>query len=180
MAMLTYTIDTVETLHQHIWSSRTTYLANQRKKGDDNNPFLEADRREVAKREAASKRVHPTLLASTASQPSTQAGGTSTTASLFGSGTSASMFGSGPAAATATLPSPAFSGATASGSSGGLFSGTPTPVPSSGLFGASTVTLGLQTPGNAFGNPIQSSGTAAPAFGIGTTQGVCQTFSVSI
>ncbi|KAI5067884.1 hypothetical protein GOP47_0016229 [Adiantum capillus-veneris] len=232
----------VETLHQHIWSRRTIYLANQRKKGDDNNPFLEADRREVAKREAASKRVHPTLLASMASQLSTQLGGlisnptswstpssgssssasmlfsgsssfpafntaggltstnvsafsspssslfvsssapsasicgalgTSTSASLFGSGISSSIFGSGPAAATAPSALPAFSGVSASSSSGNLVGGTP--MPSSGLFGASAVTLGLQTPGSAFGNPAQPLGTAAPAFGIGTTQGTTTT-----
>lgn len=234
----------VETLHQQIWSRRTTYLSNQRKRGDDNNPFLEADRREVAKKEAAAKRVHPTLQASTSSQLSTQAAGllsnatpssapssgtsgstsllfsgstpfsafnvagslTSASApsfstpslSLFGStsapsssifgssglpavpsllssGMSSSIFGSGPAGGSSSSPLSTFSGASAASSSSPLFGGTA--MPSGGLFGSSTPTLGGQTPGSIFGNPAQplGTGTGPPAFGIGTTQGVTTT-----
>uniref|UniRef100_UPI004072FD0D NUP58 n=1 Tax=Arabidopsis thaliana TaxID=3702 RepID=UPI004072FD0D len=51
----------VESIHQYIESMRTSYLADQRRRGECHDPFLEADRRETAKQEAAAKRVHPTL-----------------------------------------------------------------------------------------------------------------------
>ncbi|KAE8690302.1 VAMP721 protein [Hibiscus syriacus] len=43
----------VEIIHQYIQSMKTTYLADHRGRGDVNDPFLEADRRETAKQEAA-------------------------------------------------------------------------------------------------------------------------------
>ncbi|KAH9306634.1 hypothetical protein KI387_011038, partial [Taxus chinensis] len=69
-----YVAAEVETLHQRIESMRAAYLADQRRRGDESDPFLEADRRELAKREAAAKRVHPALQSSF-SQPSTQVTG---------------------------------------------------------------------------------------------------------
>ncbi|KAE8701227.1 Nuclear pore complex protein NUP58 [Hibiscus syriacus] len=65
----------VESIHQYIQSMKTAYLADHRGRGDVNDPFLEADRRETAKQEAAAKRVHPTLHLPTNSQPSTQVAG---------------------------------------------------------------------------------------------------------
>ncbi|XP_078442310.1 hydroxyproline-rich glycoprotein family protein [Wolffia australiana] len=56
-----YTAAKVESIHQFIESMKTAYLADQRRRGDLSDPFLEADRRETAKLEAAAKRVHPTL-----------------------------------------------------------------------------------------------------------------------
>ncbi|XP_015890071.1 nuclear pore complex protein NUP58 isoform X3 [Ziziphus jujuba] len=47
----------VESIHQYIESMRTAYLADQRRRGDGNDPFLEADRRETARQEAAAKRT---------------------------------------------------------------------------------------------------------------------------
>ncbi|KAF9600720.1 hypothetical protein IFM89_011407 [Coptis chinensis] len=42
----------VESLHQYIESMKTAYLADQRRKGDANDPFLEAGRRELAKQKS--------------------------------------------------------------------------------------------------------------------------------
>ncbi|KAJ7952902.1 nuclear pore complex protein NUP58 [Quillaja saponaria] len=63
----------VESIHQYIESMKTAYLAEQRRRGDVNDPFLEADRRETARQEAATKRVHPTLHLPANLQPSIQA-----------------------------------------------------------------------------------------------------------
>ncbi|XP_022740145.1 nuclear pore complex protein NUP58-like isoform X2 [Durio zibethinus] len=124
----------VESIHQYIESMKTAYLADQRVRGDVNDPFLEADRRETAKQEAAAKRVHPTLHLPANSQPSTQVAG------LFASSAS-------PAAASA----PQTSAATSSASSGGglsLFS-TPSSTPassmSSSLFATPTTGASIQT-----------------------------------
>ncbi|KDP31861.1 hypothetical protein JCGZ_12322 [Jatropha curcas] len=95
----------VESIHQYIESMKTAYLADQRRRGDVNDPFLEADRRETAKQEAAAKRVHPTLHLPASSQPSTQVVG------LFASSAT-------PGASTA----PQTSAATVSTSSGSGFS----------------------------------------------------------
>ncbi|KAI4314923.1 hypothetical protein L6164_027783 [Bauhinia variegata] len=65
----------VESIHQYIESMKSAYLADQRRCGEENDPFLEADRRETARQEAASKRVHPTLHLPVNSQPSTQVAG---------------------------------------------------------------------------------------------------------
>ncbi|KAE9449759.1 hypothetical protein C3L33_18342, partial [Rhododendron williamsianum] len=46
----------VESIHQYIESMKAAYLADQRRRGDANDPFLEADRRETAKQEAAARR----------------------------------------------------------------------------------------------------------------------------
>ncbi|CAA0840913.1 Nuclear pore complex protein NUP58 [Striga hermonthica] len=66
----------VESIHQYIESMRTAYLADQRRRGDENDPFLEADRREMAKQEAAARRAHPTQhLPSAPQQPPNQSNG---------------------------------------------------------------------------------------------------------
>ncbi|MQL85637.1 hypothetical protein Taro_018157 [Colocasia esculenta] len=70
-----YVAAKVENLHQYIESMKTAYLADQRQRGDMNDPFLEADRREAAKLKAAARRIHPTLhLPAICSRPSQDAG----------------------------------------------------------------------------------------------------------
>ncbi|KAK3011726.1 hypothetical protein RJ639_012289 [Escallonia herrerae] len=114
----------VESIHQYIESMKTAYLADQRRRGDGNNPFLEADRRETAKQEAAARRVHPTLHLPANSQSSTHVAGllassatsgvsiapnTSAVVPLVSSASASSIF-STPAAATSSsslFPSPA-------------------------------------------------------------------------
>ncbi|MBA0655612.1 hypothetical protein Goklo_008079, partial [Gossypium klotzschianum] len=124
----------VESIHQYIESMKTAYLADHRHRGDVNDPFLEADRRETAKQEAAAKRVHPTLHLPANSQPSTQVAG------LFAS-----------SAAPAAASAPQTSAATSAASSGGglsLFS-TPSSTPassmSSSLFATPTTGASIQT-----------------------------------
>ena len=51
---------------------KTEYLHGQRRLGNATDPFLEANRRETAKQEAAAKRVHPTLHLPAPVQPTAQ------------------------------------------------------------------------------------------------------------
>lgn len=52
----------VEALHQHTGAMRSAFLSEIRRRGDESDPFVEAERRAVAQRDAAAKRiVHPTL-----------------------------------------------------------------------------------------------------------------------
>ncbi|XP_019421984.1 PREDICTED: nuclear pore complex protein NUP58-like isoform X2 [Lupinus angustifolius] len=112
----------VESIHQYIESMKSAYLADQRRRGEVNDPFLEADRRETARQEAASKRVHPTLHLPANSQPSTQVAG------LFSSsGTQGAL----PAPQTSAAPSSS-SLSSSSGSGFSLFS-TPSSAPSSSM-----------------------------------------------
>lgn len=130
---------------------KTAYLADQRRCGDANDPFLEADRRETAKQEAAARRVHPTLHLPASSQPLTQVAGliassassaphTSAAVLTASSGSGSSLF-STPSAATSSsslfsTPTPTASAPTAS-----LF-GVPGASPQSSLFGPSMPSLG--------------------------------------
>ncbi|KAL0450279.1 UNVERIFIED_CONTAM: Nuclear pore complex protein [Sesamum latifolium] len=148
----------VESIHQYIESMKTAYLADQRRRGDGNDPFLEADRRETAKQEAAARRVHPTLHLPAASQSTGQgtgpfsisaAPGTSAAASTpaivsASSGSGSSLF-STPAAASST-PS-LFSTPTASAPLTSLLgtAATPQSSPFSSL-SASTSAFGISTP----------------------------------
>lgn len=120
----------VESIHQYIESMRTAYLADQRRRGDVGDPFLEADRREMARQEAAAKRVHPTLHLPAAPQPTTQVAG---------------LFASSGAPGVSTAPPT--SGAPVSSSSGAgfsLFAATPASTSSSSLFSTpATATGGL-------------------------------------
>lgn len=99
---------------------KTAYLADQRFRGDGNDPFLEADRRETAKQEAAARRVHPTLHLPANSVPSTQV---------------SALFSSSAAPGTSATPqtSAAVSSAT-SGSGLSLFNTPSASMPSSSLF----------------------------------------------
>lgn len=58
---LIYVASKVENLHQHAETIRTQYLNDLRNSGNWNDPFVEADRKEAAKQEAAARIVHPTL-----------------------------------------------------------------------------------------------------------------------
>ncbi|CAA7404317.1 unnamed protein product [Spirodela intermedia] len=181
-----YTAAKVENLHQYIESMKTAYLADQRRRGDFSDPFLEADRRETAKLEAAAKRVHPTLhLPAIPSQSPTAAvspfPGSSTPApSVFpqpgggSSGSGQSLF-STPSSAVASAAAPVSS----------LFS-TPSSVPTSGLFGppgfspqstpfAPTQTPSLLGPGTPSFMPTPSIGSSPlfslPSFASGAAVG---------
>lgn len=131
----------VESIHQYIESMKSAYLADQRRRGEVNDPFLEADRRETARQEAASKRVHPTLHLPANSQPSTQVAG---------------LFSSSGTQATLTAPQP--SAATSSSSSGSGFSlfSTPTSAPSSSM-SSLFATPTTPAPGSWFGATPQTS-----------------------
>ncbi|XP_048531905.1 nuclear pore complex protein NUP58-like [Triticum urartu] len=58
---LIFVASKVENLHQHAETIRTQYLNDLRNSGNWNDPFVEADRKEAAKQEAAARIVHPTL-----------------------------------------------------------------------------------------------------------------------
>ncbi|KAK9285540.1 hypothetical protein L1049_024735 [Liquidambar formosana] len=143
----------VESIHQYIESMKMAYLADQRRRGDGNDPFLEADRRETAKQEAAAKRVHPTLHLPAVSQPSTQVAGlfsssatpvastappTSTAVSLASSGSALSLF-STPSSAPSAFPS-LFSTPSTSAPVSSLFGSTGA-TPQTSLFGSSSASL---------------------------------------
>ncbi|WCJ31044.1 Nuclear pore complex protein NUP58 [Euphorbia peplus] len=128
-----------ESIHQYIESMRTAYLADQRRRGDMNDPFLEADRRETAKQEAAAKRVHPTLHLPANSQPSTQVAG------LF-----ASSATPGASVAPQTSPAPV---SASSGSGLSLFS-----TPSTALSPLSTSSLFATPAASTQGSSLFGSG----------------------
>ncbi|XP_055802811.1 nuclear pore complex protein NUP58 isoform X2 [Solanum dulcamara] len=160
----------VESIHQYIESMKTAYLADQRRRGDESDPFLEADRRETAKQEAAAKRVHPTLHLPAISQPSTQVAGlisssaapgvsgtpqTSTAVSSASAGSGFSLFATPSVAASSSSP---FTTPTMSAPVSSLF-GTSGASPQTSLFG----TLSTSTP--AFSTPLFGS---TPASGVST------------
>ncbi|XVF17756.1 hypothetical protein REPUB_Repub10bG0151100 [Reevesia pubescens] len=157
----------VESIHQYIEYMKTAYLADQRRRGDVNDPFLEADRRETAKQEAAAKRVHPTLHLPANSQSSTQVAG------LFASSAT-------PAAASA----PQTSAATAAASSALSLFSTPSSTPassmSSSLFATPNTGASIQTSlfSSSSGSLLGSASTPSlfssttPAFGSTASAGV--------
>ncbi|BFG38984.1 hypothetical protein CerSpe_252580 [Prunus speciosa] len=168
----------VESIHQYIVSMKSAYLANQRCLGDGNDPFLEADRRETARQEAAAKRVHPTLHLPATSQPSTQVAG------LFASsGTQGAS--PAPQISTATITASSGSGlslfntpsAPSSSMSSSLFATPITSGPISSLFGSSSATpqtsLFSSSSASLFGAASTPSvlGNTAPAFGSTTPIG---------
>lgn len=150
----------VEELHQHTGAMRTAFLQERHRRGDDSDPFVEAERRAIAQRDAAAKRiVHPTLhLPAPQTVTPTAPVGTTSTPGMFG-GTqpgifqiqsstpvaSQSLFGSTPTPSTnlfgSTTPSTNLFGSTTPN----LFSSTLTTTggSSSSLFGS---TLGSTTP----------------------------------
>ncbi|PRQ47811.1 putative nucleoporin p58/p45 [Rosa chinensis] len=156
----------VESIHQYIVSMKAAYLANQRRLGDGNDPFLEADRRETARQEAAAKRVHPTLHLPAISQPSTQVAGL-----LASSGSQAASTAPQTSAATTTASSGSafslFSTPSAPSSSSmasSLFATPTTPAPVSSLFGPSSATPQTST-ASQLGNTAQALGSTTPVGG---------------
>lgn len=149
----------VESIHQYIESMKSAYLANQRRLGDGSDPFLEADRRETAKQEAAAKRAHPTLHLPANSQPSTQVAG------LLAAPGSASLQTSGAmlAASSGSFSTPS-SAPSLSMSSSSLFATPSGSAPTSSLFGPAGATP--QTSASPlFGSSAPSFGSAAAAGG---------------
>ncbi|KAL3833384.1 hypothetical protein ACJIZ3_008120 [Penstemon smallii] len=126
----------VESIHQYIESMKTAYLADQRHRGDGNNPFLEADRRETAKLEAASRRVHPTLHLPAVSQPTTQVTGPFASSAAPGASTATNT--PAPVLASTGSGSSLFSTPSAAMTSSSLFSTPATSAPTSSLFGFGT------------------------------------------
>ncbi|KAJ0252322.1 Nuclear pore complex protein NUP58 [Hirschfeldia incana] len=164
----------VENIHQYIESMRTAYLADQRRRGECHDPFLEADRRETAKQEAAAKRVHPTLhLPAAATTTTTSAPQTSTQAAGLITSSSATP----PTSAAFPTPNPS-SGtglffntpASASAPTTSLFATPSSAAPTSSLFGAATTPsqtpLFGSSPASAFGSaPASAFGSAPSLFG---------------
>ncbi|CAA3007897.1 nuclear pore complex NUP58 [Olea europaea subsp. europaea] len=150
----------VESIHQYVESMKTAYLADQRRRGDGNDPFLEADRRETAKQEAAARRVHPTLHLPAVSQPSTQVAGLLTSSAATGASTTPSAF----AAASASSGSGTSLFATPSATTSPSLFSTPTPsAPVSSLFASSGATP-QTSPFGSLSVSTSGFGTSAPLF----------------
>ncbi|XP_022894930.1 nuclear pore complex protein NUP58 isoform X2 [Olea europaea var. sylvestris] len=145
----------VESIHQHIESMKTTYLADQRCRGDGNDPFLEADRRETAKQEAAARRVHPTLHLPAVCQPSTQVAGLLTSSAATGTSTTPISASSGSGTSLFATPSAV--------TSLSLFSTPTTSAPVSSLFASSGVTP-QTSPLGSLSVSTSAFGTSAPLF----------------
>lgn len=154
----------MESLHQYVESMKTAYLADQRRRGDANDPFLEANRRETAKLKAAARRVHPTLhLPTVSSKPTSGA------------------FNSSVAPATSAMQPSIVPSAASSGSGHSLFStpsssflfSTPTAsAPASNLYGSSVFSpqsTSFGTPAPPFGSIQASSGFASSTPTVGST-----------
>ncbi|KAL9671893.1 hypothetical protein QQ045_009466 [Rhodiola kirilowii] len=164
----------VESIHQYIESMKMAYLADQRRRGDSDNPFLEADRRETAKLEAAAKRVHPTLHLPAAPQPAAQGAALFSSSSALGTSTAAQT-----SAATSSTGGGLFSTPfSAPSSTLSLFSTPSTSAPTSSLFGASTAATPQTTnfgasSGSLFGSASTPSlfGNTASAFGTTASTG---------
>uniref|UniRef100_A0A1D1ZGL3 Nucleoporin p58/p45 n=1 Tax=Anthurium amnicola TaxID=1678845 RepID=A0A1D1ZGL3_9ARAE len=189
-----YVAAKVENLHQYIESMKTAYLADQRQRGDGNDPFLEADRRETAKLEAAARRVHPTLhLPAVSSQPSSQNAGLFFSSGMPGAsvvshqplgGSSGGSSGSG----FLTLSTPSTSAAAST-----LFSTPSSSAPASTLFSSSgfspqstasgpaqTPLFGVSTPAATSIPAIGSSPLfSTPSFGPGPTMGSGASFGAT-
>ncbi|KAK3416136.1 hypothetical protein EUGRSUZ_H01972 [Eucalyptus grandis] len=163
----------VESIHQYIGSMKTAYLADQRHRGDGNDPFLEADRRETARQEAASRRVHPTLHLPPVSQPSTQVAGLFASSATPGASTAPQTSraivsaSSGSGLSLFSTPSSA-----PSMSSSSLFATPSTSAPVSSLFGTAgtspqTPQFGSSSSASLFGSASTPSlfGSSAPSLG---------------
>ncbi|XP_073057881.1 nuclear pore complex protein NUP58 isoform X1 [Primulina eburnea] len=147
----------VESIHQYIESMKTAYLADKRRRGDVNNPFLEANRRETAKQEAASRRIHPTLHLPAVSNPTAQATGPFNSSAAPVS----SMTTNAPAAVSAS-----------SGSGSSLFSTPSIATSSPSLFSTPTTSAPvlslLGTTASPQSSPFSSLSAASSAFAIST------------
>jgi nucleoporin p58/p45 len=159
-----YVASKVENLHQYVVTLKTEYLHGQRRLGNASDPFLEANRREAAKQEAAAKRVHPTLHLPAPVQPTTQISAPTT------SQPQQSLL---PSAATSSSAFPAFSMPASAPSTSSLFStpttpslfSTPTtPSLTTNLFGT-TGSAQLSTPFGTSSTPTLGSTPAPSGFG---------------
>ncbi|CAH8344512.1 unnamed protein product [Eruca vesicaria subsp. sativa] len=154
----------VENIHQYIESMRTAYLADQRRRGEFHDPFLEADRRETAKQEAAAKRVHPTLHLP-ANTTTTQVAGLLTSSATPGASnapqTSAAIPTPNPSSGAGLFNTPA------SAPSNSLFATPSSAAPASSLFGPATTpsqtSLFGSTPAPAFGSSSSLFGQPTPS-----------------
>ncbi|EPS70070.1 hypothetical protein M569_04692, partial [Genlisea aurea] len=174
----------VESIHQYIESMKTAYLADQRGRGDCNDPFLEADRRETAKQEAAARRIHPTLHLPAVSQPTGQAVGslaigspsvvpTATNVSAPGSAMSASgssLFSTPIASMTQPLFSTPLTGASSLGTAATQSSSPFNTTLLKSAFGSSTPLFG-STPAAGASALTASFGTVGAAAGSGSSFG---------
>lgn len=160
-----YVASKVENLHQYVATMKTEYLHGQRRLGNANDPFLEANRREAAKEEAAAKRVHPTLHLPAPVQPTTQVSAPATSQpqqSLLPSATnSSSAFAAFSTPASAPSTSSLFSTPTTPTLTSSLFS---TPALTTNLFGSSG-SAQLSTPFGTSSTPTLGSTPAPSAFG---------------
>ncbi|KAL3649400.1 Nucleoporin p58/p45 [Castilleja foliolosa] len=181
----------VESIHQYIESMKTAYLADQRRRGEENNPFLEADRRETAKQEAADRRVHPTLHLPSVSQPTNQNTEqlaisvppgpltvTNTPAAAVPSGSlfstpapSASLF-STPAPSASLFSNPAAAPFASTGSGPSLFSTPVAPSATSSLFSTPTASTSFSSLLNTAATPQSSPFSSTPLFGSTPASGV--------
>lgn len=125
----------VESIHQYIESMRTAYLADQRRRGEENDPFLEADRRETAKQEAAARRVHPTIHLPAGPQLTGQATGHLGLPAATGVSTSTNTSSSATVSALSGSGSLLFSTPAAASSTPSLFSTPTSSAPFSSLLG---------------------------------------------
>ncbi|CAH9084202.1 unnamed protein product [Cuscuta europaea] len=144
----------VESIHQYIESMKTAYLIDQRRRGDAGDPFLEADRRETAKQEAAARRVHPTLHLPAPPKPPTHVTGLQSSSAMPGSSTApqtSAVISNNSAASGSSL----FSTPAIATSSSSLFSTPTTSAPTASLFGS-----GASPQTSLFG----PSSTSTPAF----------------
>ncbi|KAL6655466.1 hypothetical protein ACP70R_006292 [Stipagrostis hirtigluma subsp. patula] len=154
-----YVASKVENLHQYVESMKTEYLNEQRRMGNGSDPFLEANRREAAKQEAAARRVHPTLHLPAPAQPTTQSAAPAT---------SQPQQSSLPSGATSSSAISAFGTPASAPSSSSLFSTPTTPAPSGNLFGTSG-SAQLTTPFGTPSTPTLGSTPAPSGFGTSNT-----------
>ncbi|CAN1188408.1 Nuclear pore complex protein NUP58 [Linum perenne] len=133
-----HTAAKVESIHQYIESMRAAYLVDQRRRGEGNDPFLEADRRETARQEAAAKRVHPTSHLPANSQPSTQVAGLLPSSAAPAASTAPQTATTAPGTASSGAGLSLFSTPASSSMAGtSLFATPATSAPASSLFGSS-------------------------------------------
>ncbi|CAN1225205.1 Nuclear pore complex protein NUP58 [Linum grandiflorum] len=163
-----HTAAKVESIHQYIESMRAAYLVDQRRRGEGNDPFLEADRRESARQEAAAKRVHPTSHLPANSQPSTQVAGLLTSTVAPAASTAPQTASSGAGLSSFSTPAFAPSSSTAGTS---LFATPAISAPTSSLFGQTGASpqSSLFTPASTpslFSNTASAFTSATPAAGV--------------